>query len=137
MMGISVKFVVMVLLVLLAACSDVPGERQLQQLLQQEYDSRYKGLVEIENIRKINGWHEEKQLYTAEMSYQITFKKSFKEYMDAQTALPGNPLEKMAKGMSVGMLKLQFGNFKADDSYQVQEQIIQLRKTEQGWAIID
>ena len=136
-MRVFEKLILVAMVSLLAACSDIPGESKLQQLLQQEFDSRYQGLVRIENIRKRNGWQENDQLYTAEVSYQISFKKSFKDYMDEQTALPGNPLEKMAKGMSVGMLKLQFGSFKAGDTYQVEEQILQLRQTEQGWAIIE
>lgn len=121
----------------ITGCSDTPSERQIQTLLQQQFDSRYDGLVSIEDTKKLNGWQEKEQFYTAEVSYQITFNKSFKDYMDEQTALPGNPLEKMSKGMSVGMLKLQFGSFKANDVYQVKEQILQLRDTEQGWIITE
>lgn len=136
-MRVLVKLIVIVLIGLLAACSDTPSERQLQTLLQQQFDSRYDGLVTIDNTTKLNGWQEEKPFYTAEVSYQITFNKSFKDYMDEQTALPGNPLEKMSKGMSVGMLKLQFGSFKANDVYQVKEQILKLRDTENGWIITE
>ena len=120
---------------LLSACSDTPGERKLQQLLQQQFDQQYQGLADIEQLKKLNGWADNDNEYTAEVTYNIAFKQSFKDYMDQQTSRPGNPLEKMASGMSAGLLKLQYGDFKAGDSYQVKQQTLTLRMTENGWAL--
>jgi hypothetical protein len=121
----------------LAACSDVPGEAKIEQLLQQQVNNKYANLIEIDDVKKLNGWADSEQQYTVEVAYNIVFSKSFKAYMDEQTAKPGNPLEKMATGMSAGMLKLQYGDFKAGDEYQVKQQTLTLRKTENGWALAD
>jgi hypothetical protein len=136
-MRVLVKLALLVLVPLLAACSDTPGERKLEQLLQQQFEQQHPGLVEIEQLEKLNGWADSDTRYTAEVSYQISFKKSFKTYMDEQTQKPGNPLEKMASGMAVGVLKLQYGDFNAGDVYQVKQQNLQLRQTEKGWALAD
>ncbi|MDX1391669.1 MAG: hypothetical protein R3241_04780 [Rheinheimera sp.] len=121
----------------LTACSDVPGEAKIEQLLQQQVNAKYADLLEIDNVKKLNGWSENDQHYTVEVAYTIVFTKSFKAYMDEQTAKPGNPLEKMATGMAAGVLKLQYGDFKAGDEYPVTQQTLSLRKTENGWALAD
>jgi hypothetical protein len=121
----------------IAACSDVPGETKLGRILQQQYDAKYDGLIEVNQVTKQNGWSESEHHYAAEVSYTIAFKKSFKAYMDEQTDKPGNPLEKMASGMAAGMLKLQYGDFKAGDKYQVKQQTLTLRMTENGWAVVE
>ncbi len=136
-MRILVKLALLALFPLLAACSDTPGERKLEQLLQQQFEQQHPGLVEIEQLEKLNGWADSDTRYTAEVSYKISFNKSFKAYMDEQTQKPGNPLEKMASGMAVGLLKLQYGDFNAGDVYQVKQQNLQLRQTEKGWALAD
>jgi len=136
-MKITLQFMLIIAAFMLSACSDTPGEAKLENMLQQQFDSKYQGLVEIEQLTKLNGWSEHKDNYMAEVSYTIAFKKSFKSFMDEQTAKPGNPLEKMATGIAAGMLKLQYGDFKAGDEYQVEQQTITLRMTENGWAIAD
>ncbi|MEW5681415.1 MAG: hypothetical protein AB1780_03470 [Pseudomonadota bacterium] len=136
-MRVLVKMTPLILVTILAACSDTPGAGTLEQLLQQQFEQQHPGLVEIEHLEKLNGWADSDTRYTAEVSYQISFNKSFKAYMDEQTQKPGNPLEKMASGMAVGMLKLQYGDFNAGDVYQVKQQSLQLRQTEKGWVLAD
>ena len=136
-MSMLKSLIVLLLAASLVACSDTPGERKLQQLLQQQFEQQYQGLIEVEQLKKLNGWADGDSRYSAEVIYTITFAKSFKMYMDEQTARPGNPLEKMANGMSAGLLKLQYGNFNAGDQYQVKQQQLNLRMTENGWALAD
>lgn len=124
-----------ILALALAACSDKPNDAKLEKILQQQVDSRYNGLISIDDVKKLNGWQDNDNHYAAEVSYTITFKQSFKSYMEEQTAKPGNPIEKMANGMSAGMLKLQYGDFKAGDEYPVAKEIITLRKSENGWIV--
>jgi hypothetical protein len=119
------------------ACSDTPSASKLEQLLQQQVDTLYNELIDIEDVNKLNGWQDNEQHYAAEVSYTIEFKKSFKSYMDEQTAKPGNPLEKMASGMAAGVLKLQYGDFKAGDEYKVSKEILTLRMTEKGWVLAE
>jgi hypothetical protein len=135
MMKIISILTAILLAVTLTACSDTPGDTKLKQLLQQQYDARFEGLVEINELKKLNGWSDNGSHYSAEVAYNIVFKKSFKAFMDEQTERPGNPLEKMATGMSAGMLKLQYGDFKAGDEYQVKQQTLTLRMTDNGWML--
>lgn len=121
----------------LQACSDNPTSGKLEQALQQQFDHQYDGLIEVSKLKKLNGWSDNDKHYTAEVSYTIEFKQSFKAYIDAQTAKPGNPLEKIASGMSAGLLKLQYGDFNAGDEYQVKQQTLALRMTDNGWAITE
>ena len=121
----------------LVACSGAPGESQLEHLLQQQFDQKYQDLIDVNDLTKHNGWADSEQYYTAEVTYNIEFKQSFKAYLDQQTAKPGNPLEKVATGMSAGLLKLQYGDFNAGDTYQVKQQTLNLRKTENGWALVN
>jgi hypothetical protein len=136
-MSILKLFTVLGVVTALLACSDTPSNSKLQQVMQQQYDQQYQGLIEVEQLKKLNGWADGDSVYSAEVSYTISFNKSFKTYMDEQTAKPGNPLEKMAKGMSAGLLKLQYGDFNAGDEYQVQQQRITLKMTENGWVLAD
>lgn len=129
--------VVALMMFTVTACSDKPGDTRLGQLLQQQFDAKYEGLIDISEVKKLNGWSDNDSHYTAEVSYTIEFKQSFKAYMDKQTAKPGNPLEKMASGMAAGMLKLQYGDFKAGEQYQVKQQTLTLRKTDNGWMLAD
>ena len=119
----------------IVACSDVPSERKIAQLLQQQADDTYEDLITIDDVNKLNGWAENEQQYTVEVTYTVNFQKSFKDYVDEQTDKPGNPLEKVASGIAAGVLKLQYGDFKAGDQYKVKQQALTLRKTEQGWAL--
>lgn len=121
----------------LTACSDTPGDAKLENLLQQQFDAKYDGLIEIAALKKLNGWSDNDSHYAAEVSYNVEFKQSYKAYMENQTAKPGNPLEKMASGMAAGMLKLQYGDFKAGEQYQVKQQTLTLRKTENGWVLVE
>lgn len=125
------------LVLTVTACSDKPGDSKLEQLIQQQFDAQYDELVDISDVKKLNGWSDNDSHYAAEVSYNVEFKQSFKEYMDKQTAKPGNPLEKMASGMAAGMLKLQYGDFKAGEQYQVKQQTLTLRKTDNGWVLAD
>ncbi|SEH79551.1 hypothetical protein SAMN05660691_01481 [Rheinheimera pacifica] len=134
-MKIISSLTAILLAVALTACSDTPGETKLKQLLQQQYDARYAGLMDINDVKKLNGWSDSDKHYTAEVAYNIAFKKSFAAFMNEQTEQPGNPLEKMVTGMSAGMLKLQYGDFKAGDKYQVKQQTLTLRMTENGWML--
>ena len=128
---------VVLLTTLLSGCSDTPGEGKLEQLVQQQFDSQYQGLIDVQALQKLNGWSDSDNQYTVEVSYNIEFKQSFKVYMEQQTAKPGNPLEKMASGMSAGILKLQYGDFNAGDVYEVKQQKLTLRSSENGWRIAD
>ena len=77
-MRVLMKMTPLILVMLLAACSDTPGERKLEQLLQQQFEQQHPGLVDIEQLEKLNGWADSDTHYTAEVSYQISFNKSFK-----------------------------------------------------------
>lgn len=129
--------ILIVLSLVISACSDVPGERKITQLLQQQADSTYENLISIDDVTKLNGWADNEHQYTVEITYTVNFKKSFKDYVDEQTVKPGNPLEKVATGIAAGVLKLQYGDFKAGDQYKVKQQALVLRKTEQGWALAE
>lgn len=128
---------VVLLTTLLSGCSDTPGEGKLEQLVQQQFDSQYQDLIDVQALQKLNGWSDSDNQYTVEVSYNIEFKQSFKVYMEQQTAKPGNPLEKMASGMSAGILKLQYGDFNAGDVYEVKQQKLTLHSSENGWRIAD
>jgi len=119
----------------LLACTDTPSQSKLEQLLQQQFDQQHDGLITVDKLKKLNGWSERDKHYSVEVSYNIVFNTSFKAYVDQQTAKPGNPLEKMAKGISAGMLKLQYGDFKAGDEYQVTQQTLSLLNAENGWLL--
>ena len=136
-MRIIQPLVILAAVASLIACSGAPGESQLEQLIQQQYDQQYQDLIDVNDLTKHNGWADSDSSYTAEVTYTIEFKQSFKAYLDQQTAKPGNPLEKVATGMSAGLLKLQYGDFNAGDSYQVKQQTLNLRKTENGWALVN
>ena len=129
--------VLIVLSLVISACSDVPGERKITQLLQQQADETYENLMTIDDVSKLNGWTDNEHQYTVEITYSVNFNKSFKDYVDEQTDKPGNPLEKVATGIAAGVLKLQYGDFKAGDQYKVKQQALVLRKTEQGWALAE
>ena len=122
---------------LLSACSDTPSARNIESMLEQQLNSQYSELFDIEQLEKLNGWQDDEQHYTAEVSYTLKFNKSFSAYMNEQTDKPGNALEKVTAGIAAGMLKLQYGDFKEGETYQVKSQKLSFRMTEKGWALSD
>lgn len=122
---------------LLVACSDMPNPGKIEQALQQQYNDLYPDLITVKDVKKINGWSDNEQHYAAEVSYSLAFKKSYKQYIDEKTAQPGNPLEKVTAGITAGLLKLQYGDFKKNDQYKVKQETLTFRMTENGWALVD
>ncbi|CAM3831323.1 hypothetical protein [Rheinheimera salexigens] len=130
-------FSLLIAATLLVACSDVPSQRNIEQALQQQYSHLYPDLIEVEDVKKINGWSDNEQHYAAEVSYSLEFKKSYKQYIEEKTDQPGNPLEKVTAGITAGLLKLQYGDFKKNDQYKVKQETLTFRMTENGWALVE
>ncbi|WNO61308.1 hypothetical protein [Rheinheimera sp. MMS21-TC3] len=129
--------VVIITALWLVACSDVPNPGKIEQALQQKYNNLYPDLIAVDDVKKINGWSDNEQHYAAEVSYSLEFKKSYKQYIDEKTAQPGNPLEKVTAGITAGLLKLQYGDFKQNDQYKIKQETLTFRMTENGWALVD
>lgn len=62
-MKIISSLTAILLAVALTACSDTPGDTKLKQLLQQQYDARYAGLMDINDVKKLNGWSDSDKHY--------------------------------------------------------------------------
>ncbi|MGI5309649.1 hypothetical protein [Rheinheimera sp. WS51] len=122
---------------LLVACSDIPSERHIEQALQKQYNDLYPSLIDIQDVKKLNGWSDNDNHYAAEVSYTLEFNKSYQQYLEEKTDQPGNPLEKITSGISVGLLKLQYGDFKKKDQYQIKDETLTFRMTENGWVLVD
>jgi hypothetical protein len=122
---------------MLVACSDVPSERNIKHALQKQYSDLYPDLIAVEDVQKINGWSDNEQHYAAEVAYTLEFKKSYKQYIEEKTDQPGNPLEKVTAGITAGLLKLQYGDFKQHDQYKIRQETLTFRMTENGWALVE
>ena len=132
------KVSLLLISLVLVACSGKPSDRQIEQLVSEAILSD--GGAEtysISNFEKTNGLAKTEQLYIADVRYQLTFKKGFEELSDQVINKPSaSPFETVGAGFKLMTMRMQFGDFKAGDSI-TKEDRVQLVKTEQGWRLDD
>jgi len=129
-------FTVLLLALLLTACSKKPTVDEMQQqvevTLQEDGRDQF---FSVENFQKTNGFQQSDNIYVADVKYDLVFKKDFDELIaEMKRQASDNPSLVLTNGMSSMALRLQYGDFKAGQRVTKEEKITFI-KTEQGWRI--
>jgi hypothetical protein len=126
------KFAVLLVAVLLGACSMKPSDELIAQqattqLLQQYGDT----IFEVSNFRKVNGISRDDNHYEAEVEYDLRF---LVDLQDATERLQQKSGSIFAASLEATALGLTYGNFKAGDTIHNKEWLHFVR-SEKGWLI--
>ena len=128
-------FALCVLSLFLTACSNAPGNGEMEKLVGIELKANTpQAVFRIENFKKLDGQLDDATHYTANVGYDLVFTKSLQEIADSAGNAPGGPLDKLGAGMNLVTLSLLYGDFKAGDRLP-RQQTLHLVKGEAGWRL--
>jgi len=122
----------LLLLLLLAGCSNKPDEQALRQQVTARLSQQYgDAIFEVVNFKKTNGFPRDDNTYIAEVEYDLRFKVGLE---DASKALQPQSGNIFAAGMQAAALGLTYGDFKAGDVRHRKERVRFVR-ADKGWLI--
>lgn len=126
------KFAVLIIAVLLTACSMKPSDELIaQQVTAQLLQQHGSAIFEVVNIKKVNGISRDDNRYEAEVEYDLRFLVDLKDATERLQAKNGSIF---SAGMAATALGLSYGNFKKGDTLHKKEWVYFVR-SEQGWLI--
>ena len=131
------KAILLSLALLLAACSDLPEDREIQDMLRAHILSDgMDGLFALENFARTNGFRESDNVYIVDVEYDLVFQKSFAEVIDEIRADPTGP-QYGPFGSKLLLMAIQsnFGNFEAGDRLHKQQKVRLHRTDRKGWMV--
>ena len=118
------------ILLLLAACANRPGDKDIQRQVTERLLNEGGSLYTIENFRKTNGFEPGQNVYVADVEYDLVFQKSL-----ADLALNlRNRSDPLLAGLDLVALGLKYGQFQAGERRHRTERAT-FHKTERGWLL--
>ncbi|MDS4042642.1 MAG: hypothetical protein RKP20_15895 [Candidatus Competibacter sp.] len=118
------------ILLLLAACANRPGDKDIQRQVTERLLSEGGSLYTIENFRKTNGFEPGQNVYVADVEYDLVFQKSL-----ADLALNlRDRSDPLLAGLDLVALGLKYGQFQAGERRHRTERAT-FYKTERGWLL--
>ena len=117
-------------LLLLVACANRPGDKDIQRQVTERLLSEGGSLYTIENFRKTNGFEPGQNVYVADVEYDLVFQKSL-----ADLALNlRDRSDPLLAGLDLVALGLKYGQFQAGERRHRTERAT-FHKTERGWLL--
>ena len=123
-------FLPLLLLLLLAACANRPGDSDIQRQVTERLLREGGSLYTVENFRKVNGFESSQNVYVADVAYDLVFQKSLAD-LALNLRDQNDPL---LAGLDLMALGLKYGQFQAGERRPRTEQVT-FHKTEQGWLL--
>jgi hypothetical protein len=117
-------------LLLLAACTNRPGDSDIQRQVTERLLSQGGNLYVVENFRKTNGFEPSQNVYIAEVEYDLVFQKSLAD-LALNLRERNDPL---LAGLDLVALGLKYGQFQAGERRHRAEKVT-FHKTERGWLL--
>ena len=112
-----------------------PTEENVTELTQAYFDQQFAGLFKAETVVKKNGYKEDDNRYIAEIVVTATAIRSLEDYatflMESQNI---SSLEKIQRGMKIGLLKITLPPFKSGDLIQFERNYLFI-KSDNGWLL--
>lgn len=125
-------FFSLLLVLLVAGCSNKPSDDSIRQQVTDRLHEQYSSSIfDVINFKKVNGIPRDDNTYIAEVEYDLRFKVNVD---DAAKALEPESENIIDAGMKAVALSLTYGNFKAGDIKHKKERVRFVR-TEKGWLI--
>ncbi|POZ50935.1 hypothetical protein [Methylovulum psychrotolerans] len=136
------RFLILFLLLMVAACSNKPGDSEIQsQVLPLLATASTKDIADIKNLRKTNGYETDGNTYAIDIAYDLVFKVNYADL--AKTSMPKDSpdgliegLQSVITGFNLLGLNVTYGNFKAGDRFVKQDHLTFI-KTENGWMLTE
>ena len=119
-----------ILLLLLAACANRPGDSDIQRQVTERLLGQDGSLYVVENFRKTNGFEPSQNVYVAEVEYNLVFQKSLAD-LALNLRDRNDPL---LAGLDLVALGLKYGQFQAGERRHRSERVT-FHKTERGWLL--
>ncbi len=125
-------------MLLLAACSGVPGEGEVEELVREKLlGEGANAYLEIENFARLNGYEKGDNHYVVQVRYELVFLKGLEEIAaDLEAQAGESVLDQMSAGLGLLALRIKYGDFRAGARFPVEEDI-PLVRTEKGWRIFE
>jgi hypothetical protein len=132
------KIIVLLLAGLLAACSGVPDNREIETLVRDSLlTDGLDDLFTMENFTKTNGFRESDNVYIVDVEYELVFQKSFVDVVREIREDPTGPQYGMfGSKFILTAIQSNFGQFEVGDRIQKTDKVT-LHKTEQGWQLAE
>ena len=112
-----------------------PTEENVTELTLAYFDQQFADLFTAEKIVKKNGYKDGDGRYIAEIVITANAQRSLEEYatflMESQNI---SPLEKIQRGMKIGLLKITLPPFKSGDPIQFERNYLFI-KSDNGWLL--
>lgn len=123
-------FPLLALLLLLAACTNQPGNSEIQRQITERLSIEGRDLFAIENFRKTNGFESGQNVYVAEVEYDLVFRRSLAD-LALNLSKRNDPV---LAGLDLVALGLKYGQFEAGERLHRSEKAT-FHKTERGWLL--
>jgi len=132
------KIIVLLLAALLAACSGVPDNKEIEAMVRDSLlTDGLDDLFTMENFTKANGFRESDNVYIVDVEYDLVFQKSFIDVVREIREDPTGPQYGMfGSKFILTAIQSNFGQFEAGDRIQKTDKVT-LHKTEQGWQLAE
>ena len=123
-------FPLLALLLLLVACTNQPGNSEIQRQITERLSIEGRDLFAIENFRKTNGFESGQNVYVAEVEYDLVFRRSLAD-LALNLSKRNDPV---LAGLDLVALGLKYGQFEAGERLHRSEKAT-FHKTERGWLL--
>jgi len=132
------KIIVLLLAALLAACSGVPDNREIETMVRDSLlTDGLDDLFTMESFTKTNGFRESDNVYIVDVEYELVFQKSFVDVVKEIREDPTGPQYGMfGSKFILTAIQSNFGQFEVGDRIQKTDKVT-LHKTEQGWQLAE
>lgn len=128
--------IVFLLVGLLAACSPLPDDAEIEDIFtRHKLSDGFGDLFSVQAFRKTNGFHKSDKIYVVDIEYDLAFKKGLGDVLEEISEDPVGPQYGVFGSKFIAYtIRDNFGNFSAGDRIHREEKIT-LIKTEQGWQL--
>lgn len=126
----------MVLSLLLAACSGKPSDSEAERLFaEQNKQLGFAELFAVENVKRINGFEQDGQRYVVEMQFDLVARMSSEEIAANLNRKAGTDFFARARLTSdLEVLQREYGVFNKGQRFTKKRPMV-LQRTEAGWAL--
>lgn len=126
----------LLLIALLTACSDTPGDDVVRDALNRELTRAHLDeLFQVTDVETVGRYPEDNDHIALDVRYTMEAQRDLSEYSDAvKRDQERDAMDRFAMVMALAAVRVEFGNFSKGDTFE-QERRLMLERTEEGWRV--
>ncbi len=126
----------LLLIALLAACSDAPDDDVIRGALNQELKQAHLNeLFQVTDVDVAGRYPEDDDHVALDVRYTMQAQRDLSEYSKAvKRDEERDAMDRFAMVMALAAVRVEFGNFGEGDHFE-QERRLMLERTEEGWRV--